>query len=85
MMVAKSARYKGRAEICQVASQEQGRLPVGRSRPMSSSAGKGEELGGLSMPRAELIPQPRLPTYIPIGGRGGGILEEPWEGPGSAP
>ena len=64
-MVAKSARYKGRAEICQVASLEQGRPPAQRVRPMSTSAGRGEEVGDLSVPRDELTLQSQLPLYIP--------------------
>ena len=69
-MEVKGAQHKGRTEIFQAASQEQGRPPAGRSRPVSSSAGRGEEVGSLSAPRAELIPRPQLPLYIPDGGWG---------------
>ena len=50
---------------------------------MVSSSGRGEGVGCLSMPRAELISQPQLPPYLPNGGVGG-FLEELWDGHGSA-
>ena len=65
-MVAKSAQYKARVEICQVSSQEQGRPPAKLVCPMSPSAGRGEEVGGLSVPKTELIPQSQLTLYIGI-------------------
>ena len=67
-----NARCKGRVEICHAASQEQGRPPAGCSRPMSPSADRGEEVGGLSTLRAELNFQPQLLPYIPDGAGGGG-------------
>ena len=36
--------------------------------PVNPSADRGEEVGGLSVPRAELNSQPQLSLYIPDGG-----------------
>ena len=69
-MAASNAQCKGRAEICQEASQEQGQLPAGRFHPLSLSVGKGEEVGGQSTPVDEVTFQPQLLPYIPNGGKG---------------
>ena len=81
--MAESARCKCRAEICQVASQEQGQPSAGHVCPISPSAVRGEEVGGLSMPRAELIPRPQFPLCIPDRGRGdpGRTLGGAWFSP----
>ena len=55
-----NAGCKGKAEICQAPSQEQERPPAGRSHPMSPSTDRGEEVGFLSVLRAELKFQPQL-------------------------
>ena len=62
-MVASNAQRKGRAEICQEASQELGQLPAGRSRLLSSSVGRGEEVSGQSSPVNELNFQPLSSSY----------------------
>ena len=77
-IAANNGRCKGRAEICQAASQEQG-----HSRPMSPSADRGEEVGGQSVPKTELPFQPQLLPYIHNGGRGdpGSTLVGVWVNP----
>ena len=45
-MAASNAQCKGRVEICQVASQEQGWPPAGRSCPMSPSVDRRKEVSG---------------------------------------
>ena len=53
-MAASNAQSKGRAEICQEASQEQGQLPAGHVCPMSPLVDRGEERGGQSAPVEDL-------------------------------
>ena len=72
----------GRVQICQVAYQEQERPTAGHYLPMGFSP-RGGEVSDLSTLRAKLIPQPQPPLIYPMGIRG--IMEESWEGPGSAP
>ena len=71
-MATNNAQCKGNGGILWKASQEQGRLPVRCVRPMSPSAGPGEEeVSGWSASVEELMLQPLRSSYIPAEGSGG--------------